>query len=150
MVELDNIYLDVEASNYKEVLEILGSILYEKGYVKDTYTEALLEREEKSPTGLPVTPVSIAIPHTDPCHVIRPCVIILKMKHAVKFKEMANPDNYVEAVWIFGLVFSDGKKQLPLLASVISLAQDETAMNTLMCSEDQEGIYTVVKKFISE
>ena len=75
MIELDNIYLDIEASDYKEVLQIMGGILLEKGYVKDYYTDALLEREELSPTGLPVEPVSIAIPHTDPCHVIRPCVI---------------------------------------------------------------------------
>lgn len=149
MIELDNIYLDIEASDYKEVLQIMGGILQEKGYVKDSYTDALLEREELSPTGLPVEPVSIAIPHTDPCHVIRPCVIVLKLKQPVRFKEMANPEHMVDAAWIFGLVFDDGNKQLPLLASVIELAQDETAMNGLMSAKDKEEIYAVVKRYIS-
>ena len=149
MIELDNIYLDIEASDYKEVLQIMGGILLEKGYVKDYYTDALLEREELSPTGLPVEPVSIAIPHTDPCHVIRPCVIVLKLKQPVRFKEMANPEHMVDAAWIFGLVFDDGNKQLPLLASVIELAQDETAMNGLMDAEDKEEVYAVVKRYIS-
>ncbi len=149
MIELDNIYLDIEASDYKEVLQIMGGILLEKGYVKDSYTDALLEREELSPTGLPVEPVSIAIPHTDPCHVIRPCVIVLKLKQPVRFKEMANPEHMVDAAWIFGLVFDDGNKQLPLLASVIELAQDETAMNGLMDAEDKEEVYAVVKRYIS-
>ena len=149
MIALDNIYLDVEASDYKEVLQIMGGILLEKGYVKDSYTDALLEREELSPTGLPVEPVSIAIPHTDPCHVIRPCVIVLKLKQPVRFKEMANPEHMVDAAWIFGLVFDDGNKQLPLLASVIELAQDETAMNGLMDAEDKEEVYAVVKRYIS-
>ena len=149
MIELDNIYLDIEASDYKEVLQIIGGILLEKGYVKDSYTDALLEREELSPTGLPVEPVSIAIPHTDPCHVIRPCVIVLKLKQPVRFKEMANPEHMVDAAWIFGLVFDDGNKQLPLLASVIELAQDETAMNGLMDAEDKEEVYAVVKRYIS-
>lgn len=149
MIELDNIYLDIEASDYKEVLQIMGGILQEKGYVKDSYTDALLEREELSPTGLPVEPVSIAIPHTDPCHVIRPCVIVLKLKQPVRFKEMANPEHMVDAAWIFGLVFDDGNKQLPLLASVIELAQDETAMNGLMEAKDKEEIYAVVKRYIS-
>ena len=149
MIELDNIYLDIEASDYKEVLQIMGGIVLEKGYVKDYYTDALLEREELSPTGLPVEPVSIAIPHTDPCHVIRPCVIVLKLKQPVRFKEMANPEHMVDAAWIFGLVFDDGNKQLPLLASVIELAQDETAMNGLMDAEDKEEVYAVVKRYIS-
>ncbi len=149
MIELDNIYLDIEASDYKEVLQIMGGILQEKGYVKDSYTDALLEREELSPTGLPVEPVSIAIPHTDPCHVIRPCVIVLKLKQPVRFKEMATPEQMVDAAWIFGLVFDDGNKQLPLLASVIELAQDETAMNGLMSAKDKEEIYAVVKRYIS-
>jgi PTS system galactitol-specific IIA component len=149
LIALDNIYLDVEASDYKEVLRIMGGTLWEKGYVKDSYTDALLKREEISPTGLPVTPVSIAIPHTDPCHVIRPCVMILKLKHTVKFKEMANPDQMVEAAWVFGLVFDDGNKQLPLLASVINLAQDEEAVNGLMNAADREGVYAVVKEYIS-
>ena len=149
MIELDNIYLDIEASDYKEVLQIMGGILLEKGYVKDSYTDALLEREELSTTGLPVEPVSIAIPHTDPCHVIRPCVIVLKLKQPVRFKEMANPEHMVDAAWIFGLVFDDGNKQLPLLASVIELAQDETAMNGLMDAEDKEEVYAVVKRYIS-
>lgn len=149
MIELDNIYLDIEASDYKEVLQIMGGILLEKGYVKDSYTDALLEREELSPTGLPVEPVSIAIPHTDPCHVIHPCVIVLKLKQPVRFKEMANPEHMVDAAWIFGLVFDDGNKQLPLLASVIELAQDETAMNGLMDAKDKEEVYAVVKRYIS-
>lgn len=149
MIELDNIYLDIEASDYKEVLQIMGGILLEKGYVKDYYTDALLEREELSPTGLPVEPVSIAIPHTDPCHVIQPCVIVLKLKQPVRFKEMANPEHMVDAAWIFGLVFDDGNKQLPLLASVIELAQDETAMNGLMDAKDKEEVYAVVKRYIS-
>lgn len=149
MIELDNIYLNIEASDYKEVLQIMGGILLEKGHVKDSYTDALLEREELSPTGLPVEPVSIAIPHTDPCHVIRPCVIVLKLKQPVRFKEMANQEHMVDAAWIFGLVFDDGNKQLPLLASVIELAQDETAMNGLMSAKDKEEIYAVVKRYIS-
>ena len=55
----------------------------------------------------------------------------------------------VDAAWIFGLVFDDGNKQLPLLASVIELAQDETAMNGLMDAEDKEEVYAVVKRYIS-
>ncbi|MDO4474009.1 MAG: PTS sugar transporter subunit IIA [Eubacteriales bacterium] len=150
MIELDNIYLDVEAADYKEVLRKIGSILQEKGYVKDTYTDALMEREEKSPTGLPIIPRSIAIPHTDPCHVIKPCVIIFQLKNTVKFKEMANPENYVDAAYVFGLVFTDGRKQLPLLSSVITLAQDEDDMEKLMNAVDKESIYAIVKKYISE
>ena len=83
MINIDNIYLDVKEENYKDILKKIGDILYKKGYVKESYTKSLLNREEMSPTGLPLSPWSIAIPHTDPEHVIKPCIIIFKLKNIV-------------------------------------------------------------------
>ena len=43
--------------------------LLEKGYVRETYLEALLVREAAHPTALALENINIAIPHADPAHV---------------------------------------------------------------------------------
>lgn len=101
-----------------------------------------------SPTGLPLSPWSIAIPHTDPEHVIKPCIIIFKLKNIVKFKEMANPKHDVNVKYVFGLVFTDGKKQLPLLSNIISITQDKDAMEMLLNATTKENIFEAVIKYI--
>lgn len=148
MINIDNIYLDVKEENYKDILKKIGDILYKKGYVKESYTKSLLNREEMSPTGLPLSPWSIAIPHTDPKHVIKPCIIIFKLKNIVKFKEMANPTHDVNVKYVFGLVFTDGKKQLPLLSNIISITQDKDAMEKLLNATTKENIFEAITKYI--
>ncbi|MDT2659791.1 PTS sugar transporter subunit IIA [Enterococcus hulanensis] len=150
MISMDNIYLEVAADNYQEVLTKIGKLLQKKGYVKESYTEALLEREEMSPTGLPLSPWSVAIPHTDPEHVIQPCLIVFQLKELVLFNEMANPTNQVPVKYVFGLVFSDGKKQLKLLSDIIALTQNKQLMTTLFTSKSKEEIYKGLKMQLSE
>ena len=148
MIDEKNIYLNVKGKNYQDILTQIGNILYKKGYVKESYTKALLEREELSPTGLPLSPWSIAIPHTDPEHVIKPCIIIFKLDKTILFNEMANPEKTVKVKYVFGLVFTDGKKQLPLLSSVISIAQDKQSMEKLAKATTKEEILDAVNKYL--
>lgn len=148
MINIDNIYLNIEGDNYKDILTKLGNELYKKGYVKESYTNALIQREELSPTGLPLSPWSIAIPHTDPKHVLKPCIVIFKLKKTILFKEIANPKKNVDVKYIFALVFTDGKKQLPLLSSVISITQDKESMNMLSMATTKEDILNAIKKYL--
>ncbi|MCO8193283.1 MULTISPECIES: PTS sugar transporter subunit IIA [Anaerofustis] len=148
MIDEKNIYLNVKGKNYQDILTQIGNILYKKGYVKKSYVEALLEREELSPTGLPIKPWSIAIPHTDPKHVIKPCIIVFQLKESVPFKEMANPKETVQVKYVFGLVFTDGKKQLPLLSNVISITQDKESMNMLSTAATKDEILAAIKKYL--
>lgn len=148
MISMENIFLDVEAQDYREVLKKIGALLQEKGYVKESYTHALLAREELSPTGLPLSPWSIAIPHAEPEHVITPCIIVFQLKKLVLFKEMANPTNQVPVKYVFGLVFTDGKKHLQLLADIIALSQDTQMMEGLYKSTSKEDIFDKLAKHL--
>lgn len=148
MISLDNIYLNIEANNYNDVLTFIADTLYEKGYVKETYKEALLKREENFATGLPTEPIGIAIPHSDPEHVNKPCIIIVQLKNTVKFREMGNHSNTIDAKYAFGLVFDNGEKQMPLLSSLIGMAQEEETMISLSKAETKEQILNIVKQYI--
>ena len=61
------IFIDVEAKDREEAIGKMAKELYKKGYVKESYINAILDREKVFPTGLPTEEVGVAIPHTDSC-----------------------------------------------------------------------------------
>ena len=64
-------YLAVKVSGDtdEDVLRATAAELFAEGYVKESYSDAIIEREKKYPTGLPTGEICVAIPHTDPEHV---------------------------------------------------------------------------------
>ena len=48
----ESIYLEVEGSDFSEVLENVAKELDVKGYINEGYVESVLEREKVFPTGL--------------------------------------------------------------------------------------------------
>lgn len=49
----------LSCNSKEELLSQLGGVLEDKGYVKDTYVDAILEREKIFPTGLPTAGVAV-------------------------------------------------------------------------------------------
>ena len=62
---------DLEAKSSDEVFEKLGGLFIAEGYCRDTYVDALKDREKDFPTGVNMGSIGIAIPHTDKQHVIK-------------------------------------------------------------------------------
>lgn len=59
-------FLDKHYNNSTDFFSSIFLLLKEKGYVRDSFLDAILAREKAYPTGLPTLPVAIALPHTDP------------------------------------------------------------------------------------
>ena len=70
------ILMDIEAKTDQEAIEILAKHLYEKGIVKESYIDAVKEREKVFSTGLNFEEMGIAIPHTDSIHVNRQAIAV--------------------------------------------------------------------------
>ena len=51
---------DLEAENSEEVFEKLGGLFIAEGYCRDTYVDALKEREKDFPTGINMGTIGIA------------------------------------------------------------------------------------------
>ena len=64
MMHLDLINLVETAPDRITLLRKLSQKLIQKGYVKDSFEAALLEREKEFPTGLQLENTAVAIPHT--------------------------------------------------------------------------------------
>ncbi len=117
------VFIDLEANSATDVIQFLSRQLLNAGFVKVTFEEAVLEREKIFPTGLPTPEIGVAIPHTDPEHVIKPTIAIAILKKPVTFGEMGYPESTV-AVRIVCLLALDGKKQVELLSKVAEAIQD--------------------------
>ena len=80
------VLLNCEFTTAEEVINAIGSKLFEAGFVKASFVDAAIEREKNIPTGLPLGGgINAAIPHTEIEHVIKPTLGI--MTATVFYKE---------------------------------------------------------------
>lgn len=142
-IKKDLIYLDFEAEDADDVICKLADILYEKGYVKDTYKEGVSSREKVYPTGLLLQKYSIAIPHTDTKHVNQPAIIIARLKKPVKFQYMADPTKDVMASIVMMLAIKNPAEQVPVLSAIMTLISKEENMTKLVEAKDVDEFYHI-------
>lgn len=138
-------YLAVSLSgeNDKEVLSQMASALYEEGYVKDTYEEAIQKREEKYPTGLPVGEISVAIPHTDPEHVNSAAICMGILDKPVTFNVMGMEGETTDVSVLFMLSIKHKEDQMDMLAKLIAVCQNQDMLKEIL-KEDVNKINEVL------
>ncbi len=129
------ILCDVDAKDFQDALRQMAGHLKKEGYVEEGYLDMLLERERKFPTGLCTKPFAVALPHTEPDHVIKPCIAVAKLRRPVEFHEMVNDQNTVDVRFIFNLV----------LQKIISIFSDKEAMEQLEKEQEPEKIAEILE-----
>lgn len=138
----------VTARDSKDVLEQVGKMFFENGFVKDTYVNAALEREKVFPTGLILKSASIAMPHTDSEHVNKPGICIAKLTNPVDFGHMGDPDTIVHANLIFMMAITNPSEQIDTLKKVMKVFQSEEASMEFKNARDNKELYEVAKKYL--
>ena len=119
------VLLDYECIGDREaVLKNLAGILQAEGYVKDSYTEAILTREREYPTGLNTPGIKVVMPHAAPAHVNKAAILAVKLKTPVTFKEMGNSGKDVEAKLVFMLAVTDPQGHLQTLSKLMAIFSD--------------------------
>lgn len=133
------VLLDYEAKNKEELLKGLASILKERGYVKESYINGILEREKVFPTGLNTEGIKVALPHTDAKHVNKPAILFAKLKEPVTFKEMGLSGNNVEAKMIFMMAVKNPEEQVKCLGNLMSImSKKEMLISLYSCTNKSE------------
>ena len=120
----DVIVIDGSAKDWKEAIKLTSKQLYEQGYVKESFFDACIEREEKFPTGLNSF-IPVAIPHTDAIHVNKQAICVLRLKEPVSFYSLEDATKTVEAEFIFNIALKRNEDQLKLLTAIIKIEQDK-------------------------
>ncbi|MFR6192554.1 MAG: PTS sugar transporter subunit IIA [Anaerostipes hadrus] len=134
----------LEAKSSDDIFEALGGKLVKQGYCKESYVQALKDREAEFPTGINTGEKGVAIPHTDVSHVNkRNCN--RNIKTTVEFVEMGTDDEYVNAQVIFMLAV-DEKGHLELLQAILAVLQDQEVLKKLIKAKDAKEIIEIIKE----
>lgn len=139
------IMTNLEAETSKDVFKALGGLLTEKGYTKDTYVNALGEREAEYPTGLDIEGTGVAIPHTDATHVNESAIAIATLKNPVEWTQMGTDDETVDTQVVFMLALAS-KGHLEALQQLIGIIQDQELLKNLIETGEAMDIITLIKE----
>lgn len=139
------ILFDVEADDSTDLLRKLSARLLEEGYVKESFAEAVIEREKIYPTGLPTPGVMVALPHTKPEHVIKPGILVANLKKSVLFKEMGSGINDIATELVFMLAVNDPSSQVDVLKKLMQIFSKEEVLIKLKYSNNEAEIIDILE-----
>jgi len=132
----------------EEMLSFLSDKLREKNYVKESYKQSLLEREEKHPTGLAlVDSVNIAIPHTDTEFANENVFVIGIPQNEIKFKRIDDSSAELSVDLIFLLVINDPDRYLKFLSKLTENFANKEFLDYIK-DKDLKKIESFLKKYI--
>ena len=130
----------LDAASPEDALRAVAGRLVEAGHVHPSFPDAVVAREAEFPTGLPTEPIGVAIPHSDPEHVISTTVALATLRSPVRFQQMAGePTDTVDVSIIVMLAVAEAKAQVQYLSRVIGAIQDADLTAALLgASSDQQ------------
>ena len=143
-LENELILLDIEVKDKFELLSLMADNLEHYGYVKNTYKDAVINREKVFATGLPTLMGGIAIPHTDIKHVNIPAISVARLKQDVDFVIMGDDNNTVKVNLIFMLAMKEEHAQLELLQNLMEIIQNEDDLYFIKNETSKSNIKTFI------
>lgn len=143
-MDTDLVLLDLEVKDHEEVIQRLGSKMLEKGYVKATYVNAVLERERNLPTGLNLGSFCVAIPHTNVEHVHTAHFAVGVLKKPVQFRSMINPAEKLDVGLVFLLAIKNPEAQVLLLKKLMGVFQDIALLEKIKQADSKEKVGTLL------
>jgi PTS system galactitol-specific IIA component len=136
-----SVALHYTAGDSKDVITHLGNLLFDAGYVHETFVPAALDRESRLPTGLPLSgDVNAAIPHTEVEHVIKPGLAMATLSAPVTFQNMISPEEAVPCQLVFVMALDQPKAQIEMLQEIAGILQNPVLIDSLMSANDFEEV----------
>lgn len=144
----DNIFINFKSKDKIEFFQKINNYLLEKGLVKETFLNAILEREKEFPTGLNFGCFNVAIPHCDPKHVINENIIIVVPNEKIYFRDMGLNENELPIDLIFLLLVKKGEKQANILEKLMEIFSEETILKEIIdCQSKKQILNKIQAKF---
>ena len=146
----DLIYRNIDFKTSREIETFLADQLYENGYVKEGYKKALLEREQKFPTGLPSSQPAIAIPHANADLVNKTTLAIATLKEPVEFKNMGNTKEDIPVRIVIMLVIAEPHSQVKMLQKIADIVQNEKLRKEFLQAETKQKLLKLIQSAIGD
>ncbi|WP_322106876.1 PTS sugar transporter subunit IIA [Paraburkholderia sp. J41] len=135
------IILQSDATSSEAVIRMLAAKLEARGYVKPGFADAVIARERELPTGLDMEAGhNVAVPHTDPHHVVRAGVAVATLETPVDFANMEDPDESVPVSIVFLLAINDKDQQIETLQAIIATIQDARKVALLTAARNLDNL----------
>ncbi len=125
LLKKELVFSDVSAASWEEVLSFLGEKMVESGVAKDTFVDAIINRENEFPTGLPMAAIGIAIPHANPDNVNEDAFAIAKLREPVKFRNMGDPDEEVGVNIVIMMCLTEKQVPIEVLSSILEMFSED-------------------------
>lgn len=135
-----------KAISSKELFELIGPKLINKGLAKKEYTKSLNEREKVFPTGLEAQPYPIAIPHTESEFVNQSGIVLVRSDQPIMFSNMIDQKQKMAVYFIFFLLVKDCDKQVAVIQQVMDIANDWVLMKKIHDAKNEAQIFQLVKQ----
>jgi len=150
LINADIIMLNLENVDKTKVLTVMANRLIDKGYVKESYLPAVLNREEEYPTGLPTNGVGVAIPHADTKHVLKPGIAVATLKDPVKFNVMGNPEQEIDVKLLFMLAIKEPEVQVNILKKLVSIFQAKELLIKLISINCEKELADILNSLLNK
>ena len=140
------IFRDLQVSDNKEALEILGNAMLQEGYVMEDFPVAVWQREQNFPTGLNVDGIGVAIPHTEAHHVKKEGIALAILKDTVEFGSMGDENCRIPVKIIIMFTVAGKEKHIDRLMQIVRLLQDRKFLTGILAAEDKKKIIETVRQ----
>ena len=147
MINKEIIFLDCDFKDSKEFLSSISDELLSMGYVKDSFKDGIMKREEEYPTAIQAENFSLAIPHTDSEHILKPGIAFVRMNNGCDFKEMCTNED-IKVNMAFVLLVKEKEKQVSLLTKLMGLFSKNEILEKLYKEKDPSIIEAMLNKEI--
>lgn len=144
------VLLNISAKTNLEALDVMSSLMYKEGMVKDSFADAVAKREEVYATGLELLDMGIAMPHTDAEHVITPAIALGILEKPVQFCGMGEPDKQIEVEIIFMLAIKEAHSQLKILQALLKVFQQEGRLTALKACKTKKEAADMLSALLSQ
>lgn len=147
-LEKQKIYYQLTMDNQADLFEFLSTELRQQGIVGEQFLQALKDREDEFPTGLPL-PIGVAIPHTDGADVKEDCLVFASLSKPIVFHEMGGEkEDIVQVKIVILLAITEGKKHLKTLQNLITSIQQAGFIESLDQAKSAEEMAAIITNYL--
>jgi len=140
----DFIIENLNAQTKEEALNFMSNLLLSRGYVKESFPKAIIDRECHYPSGLPMEGHKIAIPHTDAEHVNKSVILFARLAQPLEFCSMGDPDEKLEVRLVSMFALAEKKAIGRMLEVLITAYSNSDMLETILNAPSAKAIYDIL------
>lgn len=134
-----------EAQSSDELFQKMGKILFDQGYVKDGYLEAIRRREEMYPTGLVTEAFPICMPHVEAEYVEKNAVFMVRLEPPVAFRRMDDPSQTIMSELAFFIIIADKSSHTKAIAGLAKIFMNPETLRKLRAASSHEEVLEIIR-----